>query len=131
MVQLIENVTDFIRALGKEDQGKVVIIDFYADWCVPCKKISPAFEALAEKYDDCSFYKINVDNDGTKSICAVCEISSLPSFLIFCGSKYITRTLGTNLDEIEQGISQVRKQGILQRISKRQKQDKQDEQDYD
>lgn len=44
--------------------NKPAIIDFYADWCGPCKKVSPILEELAAQYkDDIVIYKINVDNE--------------------------------------------------------------------
>ena len=44
--------------------NKPAIIDFYADWCGPCKKVSPILKELAAQYkDDIVIYKINVDNE--------------------------------------------------------------------
>ena len=39
-----------------------VVIDFFADWCPPCKAISPVFEGLAGENTSVGFYKVNVDN---------------------------------------------------------------------
>ncbi|RXM98838.1 Thioredoxin [Acipenser ruthenus] len=50
----------FDKAL-KNAGSKLVIVDFTATWCGPCKSISPFFDALAEKYKDVVFLKVDVD----------------------------------------------------------------------
>ncbi len=49
--------------LQKEIESGVAILDFYADWCGPCKMIAPVFTELAEEMTDVKFIKINVDNN--------------------------------------------------------------------
>ncbi|MDR1200984.1 MAG: thioredoxin [Tannerellaceae bacterium] len=59
---------------------KPCIVDFYADWCGPCKKISPILKDLAILYkDDIVVYKINVDNE--KELAAAFGIQSIPTLL--------------------------------------------------
>ena len=59
---------------------KPAIIDFYADWCGPCKKIAPILEELAEEYSGKIYiYKINVDVE--KELAAVFGIRSIPLLL--------------------------------------------------
>ena len=59
---------------------KPCIVDFYADWCGPCKKISPILKELAGEYKiDIFIYKINVDNE--KELAAAFGIQSIPTFL--------------------------------------------------
>ena len=56
------------------------IVDFYADWCGPCKKISPILKELAGEYkNDIIIYKINVDNE--KELAAAFGIQSIPTLL--------------------------------------------------
>jgi len=58
---------------------KPAVIDFYADWCRPCKTMSPILEELALEYGDkLIVYKINVDNEGELS--SHFKISSIPCF---------------------------------------------------
>ena len=55
-------------------------IDFYADWCGPCKKVSPILKELAAQYkDDIVIYKINVDNE--KELASAFGIQSIPTLL--------------------------------------------------
>jgi thioredoxin len=60
--------------------NKPCIIDFYADWCGPCKKVSPILQDLASVYkEDIVVYKVNVDDEG--ELAAVFGIQSIPSLL--------------------------------------------------
>lgn len=59
---------------------KPAIIDFYADWCGPCKKIAPILDELAAKYaGDIYIYKINTDNE--QELASVFGVSSIPTLL--------------------------------------------------
>lgn len=56
--------------------NKPAIIDFYADWCGPCKKVSPILKELAAQYkDDIVIYKINVDNEKELASALVYRVS--------------------------------------------------------
>ncbi len=56
------------------------VIDFYADWCGPCKVLSPVIEELSEEYDGAiNFYK--VDTEAEQELAAVFGIRSIPSML--------------------------------------------------
>lgn len=58
---------------------KPTIIDFYADWCGPCKMIAPIFEELSETYPDLNIYK--VDTEVEQELSGVFQIRSIPSML--------------------------------------------------
>lgn len=59
-----------------------VIIDFYADWCGPCKMIAPILEELAQEYDG-QIYIYKVDTDAEQELAADFGIRSIPT-LLFC-----------------------------------------------
>ncbi|MDH6535253.1 thioredoxin [Parabacteroides sp. 52] len=60
--------------------NKPCIVDFYADWCPPCKKIAPILKELAADFkNDIIIYKVNVDNE--KELAALFGIQSIPSLL--------------------------------------------------
>lgn len=67
-------------------EGKVpCIVDFYADWCRPCKLVAPIMDELAEKYKGkIVIYKVNTDKE--KEVSSVFGIRSIPSML-FCPMK--------------------------------------------
>ena len=61
---------------------KPCIIDFYADWCGPCKMVAPILEELAEEYKD-DIYIYKVDTEAEQELAAAFGIRSIPSIL-FC-----------------------------------------------
>lgn len=65
-----------IKFLG----DRPAIIDFYADWCGPCRKLSPILEELAKEYKGkIDFYKVNVENE--KQLAGMFGVQSLPTLL--------------------------------------------------
>lgn len=77
-----EKIMDFeTHKEGWVFNGKLpAVIDFYADWCAPCKMISPILEDLSEEYKDkVDFYKI--DTEDQNELAAMFGIRSIPSVL--------------------------------------------------
>ena len=60
---------------------KPILIDFYADWCGPCKMLSPILEQLSRDYKDAMIVKINVDDN--QNLAARFAIRSIPTMIIF------------------------------------------------
>ena len=59
----------------------IVVVDFWADWCGPCKMFAPAFEAASEKDPQIVFGK--VDTEAQQSLAAAAGIQSIPTLMIF------------------------------------------------
>ncbi len=59
----------------------IVLIDFWAEWCGPCKSFGPIFEAAAEKHDDINFVK--VDTESQQELAGALAIRSIPTLMIF------------------------------------------------
>ena len=64
-------------------QGKLpCIIDFYADWCGPCKKVAPIMEEIAQKYEDeIIIYKVNVDKE--QKLPTIFKVRNIPTVFFF------------------------------------------------
>lgn len=77
----LQKVFDYENKEEWEYQGELpAIIDFYADWCQPCKIVAPILEELAEEYKDkIVIYKINTEAE--QELAAVFGIRSIPSLL--------------------------------------------------
>lgn len=78
-----EKVFDFENNEDWKFKGdKPCLIDFYADWCQPCKVVAPVLEELSEKYEDeINIYKIDTENQ--QQLAGMFGIRSIPS-LLFC-----------------------------------------------
>ena len=98
-VQYIQLVADFRTSDKKYKGEKPCVVDFYADWCRPCRMMSPIFEKLAGKYGDkVNFYK--VDADVSPNISAAYNITALPT-LFFIDSKGVTNKIMGFMSEEE------------------------------
>ena len=71
--------------------GKVVV-DFYADWCGPCKMVSPVLEQLSEEFPEVRFVKINIDENRQTAIDY--DVQSIPTIITIDGGEEIARSLG-------------------------------------
>ena len=82
---------------------KPVIVDFYADWCGPCRMMRPALDQLAAEREDVKIVSVNVDDED--ELAAEYGISSIPCLVVFKGGKETNRSVGLiPKDAIEQLI---------------------------
>ena len=87
-----------------------VLIDFYADWCGPCKMLAPIIAQLAEEYQGkCKIGKCNIDDDIT--LAQKFRVMSVPTIIIFKNGEAVTTSVGVVskndlADKINQAISE-------------------------
>ena len=62
--------------------NKTVVVDFYADWCGPCKALAPILEGLSSEYSDVAFVKINIE-EVESDVLDSYNISSIPTVYVF------------------------------------------------
>ncbi|HEY3534112.1 MAG TPA: thioredoxin domain-containing protein [Pedococcus sp.] len=62
-------------------EGGTVLVDFWAEWCVPCKRFGPVFEEASEKHSDIVFGK--VDTEAEQALAAAANITSIPTLMAF------------------------------------------------
>ncbi|AQP45274.1 thioredoxin [Tessaracoccus flavus] len=72
--------------------NEVVLIDFWADWCAPCKRFSPIFEEASGRHDDVVFGK--VDTEDARDLAAALEIQSIPTIMGFRKGNLVFRQAG-------------------------------------
>lgn len=80
-----------------------LVIDLYADWCTPCKKLLPSLENLADDYPSILFVKLNIDQLEELEIPLV-EPETIPCILIMKGGIELERISSTSIEKIENMI---------------------------
>jgi thioredoxin 1 len=61
--------------------NNIVLVDFWADWCGPCKMFAPVYEAASEKHPDLIFGK--VDTEAERELAGAAQIMSIPTLMVF------------------------------------------------
>jgi thioredoxin 1 len=69
---------NFEKTVLTED---IVLVDFWAEWCGPCRQFAPVFEAASEQHDDIVFGK--VDTEAEQALAAAANITSIPTLMAF------------------------------------------------
>ncbi len=94
------NKEGFEKAL---EQGAPMLVDFWADWCGPCRMLAPTIEKLADKFDGrVAVGKVNVDEEG--ELAQSYGVMSIPTVVLFKDGKEVERTVG------------VQPQGVLEKL---------------
>ncbi len=75
-----------------EINANTTLVDFYADWCGPCKMIAPIVEEIANERDDITVGKVNVDDDG--ALAMKYNVVSIPTLIVFKDGKEQSRIVG-------------------------------------
>lgn len=71
---------------------KKVLLDFYADWCGPCRMVAPIVEELAEEYPEYKVCKVNVDEQ--PALAAKFQVMSIPSLFVMENGEIVNQALG-------------------------------------
>ena len=75
-----------------EKCDKLCVIDHYADWCGPCRMLSPILEELEGEYPEVKFCKINVDNE--PALAGIFRVESIPLVAFVKDNTYLDMSLG-------------------------------------
>lgn len=91
----------------KITQGSLVVVDFYADWCGPCKQLSPILEEVASSdIGEVKIYKIDIDNDVNRDFVQENNILSIPTVFFYKNGQVVHQFVGVqNKDSILQLIN--------------------------
>lgn len=72
--------------------GKTVLVDFWATWCGPCRMIAPVLEEVAKERPDVTVCKVDVDEE--RDLALEYGVSSIPTLLVFRDGKVVNQSIG-------------------------------------
>ncbi|EFC44825.1 thioredoxin domain-containing protein [Naegleria gruberi] len=98
------NSEEEFRGYLRNSTGKLVVADFYAEWCGPCQMIKPHYEALASKYSNVVFLKVDVDKHN--AISSKEEVRAMPTFVFYKNNTKLTSVVGADIQKVEKLINE-------------------------
>ena len=85
------------------NSNKTVLIDFYANWCGPCKMLSPVVETVAKENENIKVVKIDVDT--AQDLAIKYQVMSIPTLVVIKNAREVKRTVGVvSKSEIEEMV---------------------------
>ncbi|XP_061487840.1 thioredoxin-like [Rhineura floridana] len=105
MVKTVASLTEFQTQLMSAGE-QLIVIDFSATWCGPCKMIKPFFHSLSEKYPDVVFVEIDVDD--AQDVAAHCDVKCMPTFQFYKNNKKVHEFSGANKEKLEETIKSLK-----------------------
>jgi len=99
MVELVKSAKDMADQLAAAGDG-LVVVDFYATWCGPCKVIAPQIEEMAKgEFSMVKFLKVDVDE--CEEVAMEYKITAMPTFKFIKGGNVVDELMGANADRLK------------------------------
>ncbi len=83
------NESNFDQVVSAETP---TLVDFWAEWCGPCKSMHPVFESLSKNYPKVQFARVNVDSN--QNISMKFSVQSIPTFIMFKSGQIVDKMMG-------------------------------------
>lgn len=105
MAAIHANTENFEKIVSTNE---IVVVDFWATWCGPCRAFGPIFEKVSEKYPDIPFVKIDIDE--SNEIAEAAQIKAVPTIMVIKRGEVIYRQAGSLLaSDLEDLVEQAKK----------------------
>ena len=92
-----------------KNSGKLMLLNVYADWCLPCEILSPILNELDKKYKNVEFYKVN--SDEAYNFSTTNNITSIPTLIFYKNGEEIERIVGVEcLEKLSDVIAEYSKE---------------------
>ncbi|KAL2662090.1 hypothetical protein AAZX31_02G021600 [Glycine max] len=89
-----------------KETNKLMVIDFTATWCGPCKYMDPIIKNFAAKYTDVEFIKIDVDE--LMEVAQAFQVQAMPTFILIKKGKVVEKVVGAKKEELQKLIDKHR-----------------------
>lgn len=90
--------------ISRELSGSIALVDFWADWCMPCKMMIPVLNQLADEVQGVKICKVNIDQE--RNLAAKYSVRSIPTMILFVNGKETERFIGVKqLDFLKKNIN--------------------------
>ncbi|KAF8356926.1 png-1 [Pristionchus pacificus] len=100
MVVLLQSSLDLDALITRLGAAGCIFIDFFADWCPPCRRIAPIYEEMASQFPTITFTKVNVDM--SRDIAGRYGIRAMPTFIVLWGGQEVERVQGADPNRLQQ-----------------------------
>ncbi|KAF9906026.1 hypothetical protein EC991_001108 [Linnemannia zychae] len=97
-MKTISNLAEFNKQLTAAGP-LLVVVDFFAEWCGPCKTLAPILENLEKKHKPTIFAKVDVDKAG--DVAAKYEVKAMPTIVFFVNQEEVGRVVGADVAQIQ------------------------------
>jgi len=98
MVYQVKDGADFKNQL-KEAGDKLVVVDFFATWCGPCKMVAPHMEEMSKNMDNVVFLKVDVDE--VEDITEEYQVQAMPTFIFIKKGEKVDILTGANVEKLK------------------------------
>lgn len=105
MIPFVDDKADLDFRL-EQAGNKLVVVDFFASWCGPCKMIAPNLETCAEEHPEIVILKVDVDENG--DLAKEYDISLMPTIIFMKNKKVIKRFSGSNYEKVISTIKELK-----------------------
>ncbi|TIA37160.1 hypothetical protein D6C78_04923 [Aureobasidium pullulans] len=106
--QILHRFNGFFRKAdfdsARAETGTLMVVDFFATWCGPCKAIAPQVVKMSSTYPSARFYKIDVDE--VPEVAQELSIRAMPTFVLFKDGQEVATVVGANPTALEAAIKQ-------------------------